>query len=60
MLPKLEYVRLTVRHLLHDSGDTLKSAYFSNSGMVSILSVFPNGKSVEVALVGKEDFVVGY
>jgi CRP-like cAMP-binding protein len=38
-------------------GDTLKSAYFCNSGLISILSVFPDGKSVEVGLVGKEGFI---
>ena len=38
--PKLEFVRLKVHQLLHEAGDTLKSAYFCNSGMVSILSVF--------------------
>jgi CRP-like cAMP-binding protein len=35
----------------------LKSAYFCNSGLVSILSVFPDGKSVEVGLIGNEGFV---
>jgi len=57
LLAKLEFVRLKIHHLLHEAGDTLKSAYFCNSGMVSILSVFPDGKSVEVGLVGKEGFV---
>jgi CRP-like cAMP-binding protein len=57
LFPKLEFVRLEVHHLLHETGDTLKSAFFCNSGMISILSVFPDGKSVEVGLVGKEGFV---
>ena len=35
-------------------GDAIKSVYFGNSGMISILSVFPNGKSVEVGLVGRK------
>ncbi len=55
--PKLELLRLGLRHVLHEPGDTLKSAYFCNSGLISILSVFPDGKSVEVGLVGKEGFV---
>lgn len=46
-----------VHHTLHEPGDTLKSAWFCNSGLVSILSVFPDGKSVEVGLVGKEGFI---
>ncbi len=57
LLPKLEFVRLTTHHVLHEPGDTLKSAWFCNSGLISILSVFPDGKSVEVGLVGKEGFV---
>jgi CRP-like cAMP-binding protein len=57
VLPELEFVRLGVHHMLHDTGDTLKSAWFCNSGMISILSVFPDGKSVEVGLVGREGFV---
>jgi CRP-like cAMP-binding protein len=54
---KLEYVRLRVHSVLFEPGDALKSVYFCNSGMISILSVFPDGKSVEVGLVGKEGFV---
>jgi CRP-like cAMP-binding protein len=57
LLPKLEFVRLKVHQVLHEPGDTLKSAYFVNSGLVSILSVFPDGKCVEVGLVGKEGFI---
>jgi CRP-like cAMP-binding protein len=57
LFPKLEFVRLKVHQVLHETGDRLKSAYFCNTGMISILSVFPDGKSVEVGLVGKEGFV---
>ena len=57
LLPKLEFVRLRTHHVLHEPGDSLKSAYFCNTGLISILSVFPDGKSVEVGLVGKEGFV---
>ena len=57
LFPKLELVRLKTHHVLHDPGDTLKSAYFCDTGLVSILCVFPDGKSVEVGLVGKEGFV---
>lgn len=56
VLPKLEFVRLKSRHVLHESGETLKSAYFYNSGMFSVLSIMPDGKSVEVGLAGKEGF----
>jgi CRP-like cAMP-binding protein len=55
--PRLEFLRLGLRHVLHEPGDHLKSAYFCNSGLISILSVFPDGKGVEVGLVGKEGFI---
>jgi CRP-like cAMP-binding protein len=57
LYPKLELVRLKTHHVLHEPGDSLKSAYFCNTGLVSILSVFEDGKSVEVGLVGKEGFI---
>jgi CRP-like cAMP-binding protein len=57
LIPKLEFVRLETHHVLHEPGDTLKSAHFVNSGLVSILTVFPDGKSVEVGLVGKEGLI---
>ena len=57
LLPKLEFVRLKTHQLLHEPGDVLKSAYFCESGLISILSVFPDGKSVEVGLIGKEGFI---
>jgi CRP-like cAMP-binding protein len=57
LFPKLEFVRLMTHHVLHEPGDTLKSAFFCDSGLISILSVFPDGKSVEVGLVGKEGFI---
>jgi CRP-like cAMP-binding protein len=55
--PELEFARLKTDQVLHDVNDTLKSAYFCNSGMVSLVNVFSNGQSVEVGLVGKEGFV---
>jgi CRP-like cAMP-binding protein len=57
LFSKLEFVRLKVDQVLHEPGDTLKSAYFCNTGLISILSVFSDGKCVEVGLVGKEGFV---
>jgi CRP-like cAMP-binding protein len=65
VLAKLELVRLKLHQILHEPGETLKSGYFVNSGMVSILAIQPDGKSVEVGLIGREGFVgmpllVGY
>jgi CRP-like cAMP-binding protein len=54
--PGLEYHRLTLHQVIHEAGEALKSGYFCNSGLFSVLSVMPDGKSVEVGLVGKEGF----
>ena len=58
-------IRLKLHTVLYEAGETIKSGYFVNSGLMSVLSVQPDGKSVEVGLIGKEGFVglplvVGY
>ncbi len=55
--PALEFVRLKLHQVLHESGETIKSVYFLNQGLGSVLTVQPNGKSVEVGLIGKEGYV---
>jgi hypothetical protein len=54
---KLESVTLKLHDVLHEPGDPIKFGYFPDSGIVSILSVLSDGKSVEVGLVGREGFV---
>jgi len=56
VLPNLEFIRLPLRQVIHEASETLKSGYFCNSGLFSVLSVMPDGKSVEVGLVGKDGF----
>jgi CRP-like cAMP-binding protein len=55
--PKLELIRLKLHHLLYEAGDTIRSVYFINEGMISVLAVQPDGDSVEVGLIGNEGFV---
>jgi CRP-like cAMP-binding protein len=52
-----ERVRLPNGRILFEAGEPVRHAYFPLSGMVSILSVTPGGKSVEVAVVGSEGMV---
>ncbi len=64
-LSKMELVQLKLHQVMHEAGETIKSGYFLNSGLASVLAVQPDGKSVEVGLIGKEGFVglsllVGY
>ena len=53
----LELVRLKLHQLMHETGEVIRSGYFMNDGMASVLTVQPDGKSVEVGLIGKEGFV---
>jgi CRP-like cAMP-binding protein len=65
IFPELELVRLKLRQIIHEAGETIKSGYFVNSGLMSVLAVQPDGKSIEVGLIGREGFIglpllVGY
>lgn len=57
ILSFLELVRLKLHQVLHDAGEVIKSIYFMNSGLGSVLTVQPDGRSVEVGLIGKEGVV---
>ncbi|MFZ0322252.1 MAG: Crp/Fnr family transcriptional regulator [Candidatus Sulfotelmatobacter sp.] len=57
LFSSLEFIRLRLHQVLHESGETIRSGYFLNDGMASVLTVQPDGESVEVGLIGKEGFV---
>ncbi len=52
-----EFVRLKLHQILHEAGEIIKSVYFPNDGLISVISVQPDGKSVEVGLTGREGFM---
>lgn len=52
-----ERVRLVPGRILFDAGEEIRHVYFPLSGMASLVSVTENGKSVEVAAVGREGMV---
>ena len=54
IFPELTFVQLRTHDVLQETEEPIKYAYFIDSGMVSILSVMRDGKSVEVGLSGKE------
>src|ERR1700733_780372 len=55
ILPQLTFIQLRTHDILEDPGELIKYAYFVNSGLVSVLSMMENGKSVEVGITGKEE-----
>jgi CRP-like cAMP-binding protein len=65
LLPELELVRLKLHQVIYEAEETMKSGYFVNAGILSVLAVQPDSKSVEVGLIGNEGFLglpllVGY
>jgi len=53
----LEPLDLPQRYILHEAGAKLEFAYFLNDGMASLVVLTSDGRSVEVAIVGREGIV---
>jgi CRP-like cAMP-binding protein len=54
---QLVFMPLRTHDVLNEDGESIRYAYFMNSGLASVLNVMQDGKSVEVGLTGKEGFV---
>jgi len=52
--PHLELVRLTPGKILYNAGDLVSYAYFPKGGMISLLSITEDGRTIEVAMIGNE------
>jgi len=57
LFPELEPVVLKTHEVLNEMGSPIEWGYFVNKGLISILNVMADGKSVEVGITGKEGFV---
>jgi len=55
--PDLELVDLPQQRTLHEPGEKIEFAYFMNSGLASLVVLTRDGRSVEVAIVGREGIV---
>jgi CRP-like cAMP-binding protein len=55
--PHLELMALPHRHILHEGGDKFPFACFLNDGLVSLVVLTTDGRSVEVAVVGREGLI---
>src|SRR5205807_1247549 len=53
----LESLELQSHEILHEAHDVLQYAYFPNDGLLSLVVVFADGKTVEAGIVGKEGVV---
>jgi CRP-like cAMP-binding protein len=54
---QLEYVDMSLGHVLYEPGNTLSHLYFPTTSIVSLLYVMKNGESAEIAIVGNEGVV---
>jgi CRP-like cAMP-binding protein len=57
MRPELEGVALQSHKILHEAHEVLQYAYFPNDGLLSLVVVLADGKTVEAGIVGKEGLV---
>jgi len=55
--PHLEPTELPQYKILQEPGQKIVDAYFLNEGMVSLVALSQDGRSVEVGIVGKEGMV---
>jgi CRP-like cAMP-binding protein len=55
--PHLDAIALPQHKILQEPGEKVEFAYFLNDGMVSLVALSQDGRSVEVGIVGKEGMV---
>lgn len=55
--PHLEFVEFPQQLILQEPGRRIEYGYFLNQGLVSLVVLTRDGKSVEVAIVGKEGMI---
>lgn len=55
--PSLDLVSLAREEVLHEAGASIEHLYFPCSGLVALLAPLGEGRTAEVALVGKEGMV---
>jgi CRP-like cAMP-binding protein len=54
LLPELEHIRCQREQVLLDADSSLDSIFFLDSGVVSVLAVYSDGGTIEMATIGRE------
>src|SRR5690349_18087459 len=54
LAPHLETVKLSKGMILYETGDSMPYAYFPHDAVVSLITILTDGKTVEVAVFGRE------
>jgi len=65
VISKTEFVRLSPGQVIHDARETITFGHFINTDVISIRGAQPDGKGLEVGVIGSEGFtalplLVGY
>jgi CRP-like cAMP-binding protein len=54
LLPELEHIRCQREQVLLDADSSLHSIFFVDSGVVSVMAVYSDGGTIEMATIGRE------
>src|SRR5204862_7138490 len=54
LMPELEQVRCQSEQVLMDADSSLDHIFFPDSGVVSVVAVYSDGSTIEMATVGRE------
>jgi CRP-like cAMP-binding protein len=54
LLPELEHVRCQREQILMDADSSLDNIFFPDSGVVSVMAVYSDGGTIEMATIGRE------
>jgi len=54
LLPKLEYVLCRREEVLVDADGAIDHVFFPDSGVISVMAVYSNGDTIEMATIGRE------
>src|SRR6266508_2233645 len=54
LLPELEHIRCQREQVLMDADSSLDNVFFPDSGVVSVMAVYSDGGTIEMATIGRE------
>src|SRR5438093_9912634 len=54
LLPELEHIRCQREQVLMDADSPLDHVFFPDSGVVSVMAVYSDGGTIEMATIGRE------
>src|SRR5436190_3565396 len=54
LLPELKYIRCRREEVLVDADSPLDYVFFPDSGVISVMAVYSDGGTIEMATIGRE------